>query len=292
MLQWNADGLAPKVSELELHLKRGNYDVCAIQETKLRKGRATPRVPGYTSIRLDRPNNTGGRGLLTYIRDSLVFECVRESVASSTKTSTIRVRTSKRKWVVISNVYCPPSRSHTSQTELRLDNLSTSDNILVLGDFNAHSDVWDGFQPQDSRGDVLFGWACERDLAIMNDGSHTKSYRSSPTPEPSSQPPSIPTTIHSPEPPNKYRLRGQKCPDVSICRRAWQNKHTWQTAEAIGSSDHLPIAITISDSVTDFPHFRPLQTRWSWVTSMPTTPYGTPEVTPSWTGLWSTTRGS
>ena len=86
MLQWNADGLAPKVSELELHLKRGNYDVCAIQETKLRKGRATPRVPGYTSIRLDRPNNTGGRGLLTYIRDSLVFECVGESVASSTET--------------------------------------------------------------------------------------------------------------------------------------------------------------------------------------------------------------
>ena len=191
ILQWNADGLTPKVSELELHLKRGNYDICAIQETKLRKGRATPRVPGYTSIRLDRPNNNGGGGLLTYVRDSLVFERVGESFSSGTETSTIRVRTSRKKWVVISNVYCPPSRSHTSQTELRLDHIPTSDNILVLGDFNAHSDVWDGFQPQDSRGDVLFGWACERDLAIMNDGSHTRSNRSSP----------LPTLLPNPPPP-------------------------------------------------------------------------------------------
>ena len=163
----------------------------------------------------------------------------------------------KKKWVVVSNVYCPPSRSHTSPTELRLDNLPVSDNTLVLGDFNAHSSTWDELQPEDSRGDVLLGWACEHDLVVMNDGSHTRSNRSSPIQPTPTQPTTQQSTTlppQSPLPPTqtpstRTASEGKSAPDVSICGRTWQNKYEWKTTEAIGSSDHLPIAITICDSV-------------------------------------------
>ncbi len=35
ILQWNADGLSPKVQELRQRLQVGKIDICLIQETKL-----------------------------------------------------------------------------------------------------------------------------------------------------------------------------------------------------------------------------------------------------------------
>ena len=74
ILQWNVDGVVPKITELADRLQKDNIDIATIQEMKLRSGTATPRIQGYKSIRADRPGGVIGGGLLIYIRDSVVFQ--------------------------------------------------------------------------------------------------------------------------------------------------------------------------------------------------------------------------
>ncbi len=70
---WNADGLYTKVQERRDRLAAESIDVCRIQETKLAEKDASPHFPGYNSIRFDRPSTHRGGGLLTLVKESIVF---------------------------------------------------------------------------------------------------------------------------------------------------------------------------------------------------------------------------
>ena len=59
--------------ELKNRLVEKEIDVCMVQETKLRLGDSTPRIPGYASLRDDRKFMDGG-GLITFMRESLIYE--------------------------------------------------------------------------------------------------------------------------------------------------------------------------------------------------------------------------
>ena len=132
-------------------------------------------MEGYTSIRTDRPRHDGGGGLLTYIRDNLVFERVGQSSLNGTEISSVRVRMGKRKWATITNLYCPPTRSHSGMvSSLSMDKVPTSSDSIVCGDFNAHNRIWDSHQPQDTRGDEVVDWTLDNDFKILNDGSYTR----------------------------------------------------------------------------------------------------------------------
>ena len=72
-------------------------------------------------------------------------------------------------------------------------------------------------------------------MRVMNDGSHTRDNTRS---VPSSDP-------HSSQPPSG----GKSAPDVSLCGPSWSSRSSWRTTDAIGSSDHLPILITLNHKV-------------------------------------------
>ena len=248
VLQWNANGISPKVHELEERLTREDYDLCLLQETKLRSGMPTPRIKGYTSIRLDRPREDGGGGLMSYIRNSLAFERVQETHDDGTELSSFRVKIGKRKWASFYNLYCPPSRSHTASTRLKLDGISSEPDTIIMGDFNAHSQLWDRHQPDDERGERILDWTFENNLTVLNDGSVTRTtVRSTPTTS---------TTRPLPE--------GKSSPDLTICGATWSDKCIWHIAEGIGSSDHLPISITIN---TDVSHGNIFKGQANWKSS-------------------------
>jgi exonuclease III len=76
-MQWNADGLNPKIDELREFVRKQKIHVVLVQETKLleetkfRKS-PTPEIKGFTPKRGDRPFATHpGGGLLTYIRNGI-----------------------------------------------------------------------------------------------------------------------------------------------------------------------------------------------------------------------------
>ena len=71
--QWNADSIRPKFLELRGLLINSEFDVSAVQESKLWKADKTLFIEGYTIFRKDRDDILGG-GLLLFIVIDIVFE--------------------------------------------------------------------------------------------------------------------------------------------------------------------------------------------------------------------------
>ena len=249
IIQWNADGLSTaKVAELSATLADKNIDVVAVQETKWRGGNRTPRFAGYATVRLDRQSPSGGGGLVTLVRESLVFERISELSSGGTEALSIRVKLTGGQWITIVNLYCPPVRSHSRGASLNLAHIPTHADSLIVGDFNAHSSLWDEVQPEDDRGVVVLDWSLEKDLHVLNDGSPTRMNTSRPG------------TCEAP-------TQGLSTPDVSLCGSKWRNLATWGTVDDIGGSDHLPIRITINhravlQPITPLPRWRCRDVDW------------------------------
>jgi exonuclease III len=103
IVQWNADGLKTKIYELKDRLISKDIDICMIQESKLRIGDPTPRILGYAALRDDRKALNGG-GLITYIKDSLIFERIGYYTRSATEVMSFRVKLARNQWLQLTNV--------------------------------------------------------------------------------------------------------------------------------------------------------------------------------------------
>ena len=263
ILQWNADGINTKLSELELRLFEDDYDICVVQESKLRGHQETPRIKNYTTIRTDRPVPTGGGGLLTFIKSSLIFERVQESSQNGTEASSLRVKMGKRQWATICNVYCPPVRSHSRTASLDTACFPHTEESIIMGDFNAHNTLWDPFQPEDDRGERLLDWTLDHDLRIMNDGSPTRLNTKARHQTTSSDVSQCPVS-DSRVPSQGGSSMGRSAPDVTICGGTWRDKCSWCIVDPIGSSDHTPISVTLDTKVT---HGSVFKGRAAWRTS-------------------------
>ena len=65
ILQWNANGIGNKQTELSIFLEAHNVKVAAIQESKLTAKSRSPNIQNYTLVRHDRRQGPGG-GLLFF----------------------------------------------------------------------------------------------------------------------------------------------------------------------------------------------------------------------------------
>ena len=71
-LQFNANGIGIKLTELGVVLERNKVKVAVIQESKLSSKSKNPCIRNYTTVRKDRPHGHG-RGLLVFIHESIPF---------------------------------------------------------------------------------------------------------------------------------------------------------------------------------------------------------------------------
>ena len=220
--QWNADGLSTKIYELKHRLLKHDIDICMIQETKLRLGDSTPRIPGYACLRDDRKAMYGG-GLITYIKETLVYERIGYGTRWATEVMTFRTKLGRNKWLQLSNVYVPPPTHCHTEVKLASTIIPTSEDCIIVGDFNAHSPVWDHHFPPDNRGEEIEEWLINEDLETLNTGVNTRISR--------------------------IDNQRDSAPDLTICGKTFSRKCTWELAECIGSSDHIPICVKISTSV-------------------------------------------
>ena len=78
IMQFNANGIGNKLTELSEFLKRHNVKVVVIQESKLSSNSKTPSIQNLTTVRKDRRQGQGG-GLLTLIHKSINFSRKPES---------------------------------------------------------------------------------------------------------------------------------------------------------------------------------------------------------------------
>ena len=72
LMQWNANRISEKITELLTFLHSNNVNITAIQETKLTNKTMPFKTSGWAAVRLDRHKNKGG-GLLVLIKETIPF---------------------------------------------------------------------------------------------------------------------------------------------------------------------------------------------------------------------------
>ena len=225
ILQWNANGIGSKQTELSFFLEAHNVKVAAIQESKLTAKSRSPNIQNYTLVRQDRRLGPGG-GLLFFIHNSVSF--TRKPLSTMSKNDphleelTISIAMDNTE-LLITNVYIPPASSCNGRYSPPLDHLLTGTDSLVLGDFNAHHSLWHA-GTTDTRGNQLADSVSTSSFAVLNTDS--------PTRLPGSANPSS--------------------PDVSLASTSLITSSEWQTHTTM-SSDHLPILIGLQTTATSSP---------------------------------------
>ena len=168
ILQWNANGIGNKQTELSIFLEAHNVKVAAIQESKLTAKSRSPNIQNYTLVRHDRRQGPGG-GLLVFIHNSVSF--TRKSLSTTSKNDphleelTISIAMDNTE-LLITNVYIPPASSCNGRYSPPIDHLLT-------GDFNAHHSLWHS-GTTDSRGNQLADSVSISSFAVLNTDSPTR----------------------------------------------------------------------------------------------------------------------
>ena len=225
ILQFNANGIGNKLSELERFLEKHNVKVAAIQESKLTSKSRNPRIQNFTTVRRDRPQGQGG-GLLIFIHKSINFRQQPQSPETLSdlhlEELTISAKLGNTE-LIISNIYIPPTSSCAAGYQPLIDHLMTTPDTLILGDFNAHHSSWHATST-DTRGKNLADSISNSDFGIIN--------WDTPTRLPNNATPSS--------------------PDVSLASSSLITSTNWNTITTLGS-DHLPILIRLQTTVSVTP---------------------------------------
>ena len=228
IMQWNAEGVRNKKTDLQQFLKMHNIDICCLQETHL-NGNHRFTVRGYEAFRQDRTTGHKG-GVITLVKNSLAAAEVYRSAHDDTEILGIKVLMGKTPLTII-NLYSSPNKP------LQLHEVPTSlDHWLVLGDFNSHSPSW-GYSDLDGKGEDLEDWMLEKHLVLINK-------------------PDDPPTCYS------RAWRTTSTPDLAIATDDIAG-HCKRTVEPqLGGSDHKPITIELQNQAR--PHKTASQPRWNY----------------------------
>jgi endonuclease/exonuclease/phosphatase family metal-dependent hydrolase len=224
--QININGIQNKIEELRNITQKFSPDIIAVQETKLTPNSNKFNIPGYTTIRRDRDDKSGG-GLTTYIKDNIPFtEITQDQNTKSDKIEYIvtKINLNKKKQIHVTNIYIPPRDSNANQTNENLDIenhfkywFSFQNNILC-GDFNAHAKMWHSTK-NDPRGNTISNLILDSNHITLNTNT--------------------PTRIPFDE------SQKETSPDITIIPNEMIDNSSWKTDISL-KSDHVPIIITIN----------------------------------------------
>ena len=215
IVQWNAEGLRRKKTELQEFLRKEKVDIMCIQETHLTEAHRF-FVRGFETFRHDRANQHKG-GLVTLVKNTIPAAELQKSLDTcGTEYLTVKVILEEKE-LQITNVYCSPEK------ELKLNNLPTTEsNTIIVGDFNSHSPSW-GYTDLDKRGEEIEDWTIDKNLLLLNK-------------------PSDPPTFWS------RAWKTSSSPDLAFATEDLEKNTTRAVQDQLGGSDHRPILLKIHNS--------------------------------------------
>jgi ribonuclease HI len=225
ILQWNADGIWNKARELEEMMYRWKIDIAMVQESKLRENQKTPTFRGYTVIRKDRElirkdEDRKGGGLLTIIREDIVYGVVDDWRGLCTEGLKVRIHLKEEEVVQMTNVYRPPIRN-TKEDKRKQDPISKwiegGENNIIAGDFNLHSPEWGSNGNSGEEVAFLQEWCEKENFVVANDKSYTHVDRSN---------------------------GAKSVPDLTLVHVKLKERMSWRTLDEMGS-DHRPILMVL-----------------------------------------------
>ena len=225
LMQWNANGISEKITDLLTFLYSDNVNIAAIQEVKLTNKTKPRKTPGWAAVRFDRHKNKGG-GLQMLIKDTIHFvdntAALPQSADHHLEQQGISIAMSNRQQQHIHNIYIPPRSScsaghNASFAHLLCNNVMS----LAVGDVNAHHPIWDTKTSEDERGEQLAEEINAADYTILSENEATR----------------LPTNGRS------------TSPDISLASNDIALLSDWSVSTSL-ASDHLPILITINSELS------------------------------------------
>jgi len=212
-IQWNMRGLQANREELSLLLSQYDPTAVCVQETLLRSNK-TASFKNYSYYGISAVENNGSLhgGVAILVKNTTPHQQLH--INTGLQAIALRAKT-----LTICSIYLSPSTAY-SITEL--ENLigQLPPPVLLLGDFNAHSQQW-GSTKRITRGKMVEHFLFKSNLSLLNSGS--------------------PTYLHP-------ATASFSAIDLSITHPALYLDFSWQTDSDLHGSDHYPIVIT-----TDIP---------------------------------------
>ena len=208
-------------------MEKDNTLIAAIQETKLTKDSKPPKTPNFTFVRKDRGFNKGG-GLAFLVHKDVNFTIEPTPPILEQdphlESITISIPGSNNNNLYIRNIYIPPHSSCQQQYEPPLQHLfdGLGDTYLILGDFNAHSQLWHSTATDDTRGTALADTISNANCGILNED--------------------LPTRVTH---------LASTAPDISIASSNILTTTSWKINNKM-SSDHQPITINLAAELKKF----------------------------------------
>ena len=168
-LQWNCRGLKANFEEIKRLIKDHNPDTICLQETLIKehnnfsfKGYET-----YNKTNISQVDHRPIGGTTILIKKTIPHE----KLPLNTNLQAIAVRTTLYQTITICSIYIPPKHKlQKSEIDKIIEQLPTP--FLILGDFNAHSNLWGNNQPNNN-GKIIESILETTDICILNNGKDT-----------------------------------------------------------------------------------------------------------------------
>ena len=245
-MQWNCDHISAKVGELESFMMEKGVDVAAIQETKWIEEDGKPEFSDYACLMKEKRRGrrvnkwTRGGGLGLFIRKGLVgqplpVQDIEEDTVGSMEVFGVDILRGDGSTVRVYNIYIPRCADEVVLRQLnRLQLRCTGLDTIILGDVNAHGELWDNYIARDSRGDIITDWLEDNGMAVLNNGDPTR---------------------------RKRGTGALSTPDISVVHAEVVSDWEWSVHKRL-SSDHFPILIKLGGARSE--EERKSLFAWDW----------------------------
>lgn len=209
IVQWNIRSVYAHLAELKNFINKYDIDIICLQETFL-KPHQTLNIKGYSVERKDRDSGTGG-GILLCIKNSIKYNKIDTDLEAFQCIDLYNNRKSKIRLI---HGYIRPLEAFDYK---ELEPLLLNTNTIILGDFNAHSELW-SHGKTNSAGKLLESFLQNKDLTLLNDGQGTY----------------------------LYHTGKESSPDVTLATSDLYLNSTWKAIKNNMRSDHFPIIISVN----------------------------------------------
>ena len=217
ILQWNCRNFYTNFDEFTQFLQKNPCDILCLQSIN-RKPVELPCLDGFYYPPFYKTNYKSRIGVATYVRSSICVRKVKSPVENDLQVS-IELIVNKKPFTITNCYYPVGLRENDIQWigKYKDDN----DQILVLGDFNAHHSYWSNKTIENKRGgQFLYQNIIDSTLTLLNDGSITR------IPDRSND---ICSAI-----------------DLSFISASLASQCQWMVQDDTLGSDHLPIIIDLT----------------------------------------------
>lgn len=224
ILQINIRGIKCNLLSLNSFLSNNNIDVAFISEMKLKQGEKI-HLRNYNAFYKYNDQNDGSRGLLTLSKKNLItkhqsFTNVLPIEALETEIVNLSAK------IKVLSIYIPAEADIALVKRVYGDFVSKYDgldNVLIVGDYNAHHPLWNRSGKTDRRGVIMADIITNSNLVILNDGSHTYEII-------------------------QNDILYKSALDVTLVSRNLALKADWTRVDEFLGSDHLPIITCLFSS--------------------------------------------